>query len=320
MLNSEIQKLAIEKKIAQYRILKDIDGPGIGNSAIEEKEERPESGGIYIYLYGYKYPYKGMPDNASVEQFRIVKKVFLYLFISISNRAVMALLGILYLLPRFLTKKLFHSVVNYFYLLTDWLTYDFLLKPNRYCICVRELYRTFTVIMEKEKDETMKKVIGIARDIVCLFIEQDSAYKFRFQDIMAEVDICKLKNGGWGMVREIQRLIRLMQDREINKWFARQKWGTIEKMMKPAFLAKELRHYIHEFLREVDFNKLKPDEGDWYFDTLRLDYDFGGKTLPERIEERKKMDIENWNKYNFDELAGKFLTEYNTKKGVIKIK
>lgn len=318
MLNSEAEKLTIEKGLTYYKRLTDIDGPGVGNSAIEERAERPKEGGVYIYAYGYKYPYKGSPDVASVEQFRYVKKLILFMLLAVKNRVVMVSIGLITLMPNFIKKHFFRAIVTFFDPMIYWLLYYVYLKPDKYCICVRELYRAFNVIKRREKDEYAIKAIRIIRDVFCLFIEQDSAYKFRFQDIMAEVDTYRLRRGGIGMADEILRLMHIMKDREVDKkTMSDYKWVAIEKLIKPAFLIKEVRHYFHEFVKEVDFNKLEPDEGDWYYDTLRLDYDFGGKLLPQRIEERKAMDRENWDKYNFDELARLFLIEYNNRKGAL---
>jgi len=319
MLNSETEKLLSSRGIAQYQMLRDIDGPGIGNSAIQERTERPEDGGVYIYLFGYKYPYKGSPDVYSVEQMRIVKKLLLYIVLCLKNRVVLAGVGLFFLLPKFITKPFLKALVKYYSSMICWSLWYVYLKPERYCTCVREVYRAFTVLVDREKEETNKKVLKTVRDVFCLFIEQDSAYKFRFQDIMAEVDVCKIRKGGNSTRKEILRLFSIMNERELNKEVMTSfKWKTIERLLSPAFLIKEVRSLIQDFVKEVDFNKLKPDEGDWYYNTLRLDYDFGGKTLQERIEERKKMDIENWNKYNFDELARLFIIEYNHKKGAVK--
>jgi hypothetical protein len=311
MLNKEVQQLLLEKGLVQYKTLRDIDGPGIGNAGIQEREERPEEGGIYVYVYGYKYPYKGIPDEESIRQICVVKKIFLHLINSIKNKSVLIRLGLLFLLPRFFTKRIVDSTIDFFYATTTQILYWVVLNPKRYCNCVRELYRTFTVLIEREKDEANKKALTMARDISCMIIEQDSAYKFRFQDIMAEVDVKEIRKGGLNTRREIRRLLALLKEREFSKEFAQNKWGVIERIFPFVFLIGDVRKIINNFVREVDFKKLSPDEGDWYYDTLRYDYEFGGKRLEERIEERKKIDPENWNKYNFDELAKEFLKDYH---------
>jgi hypothetical protein len=310
MLLKEAQKVLIEQGIQVFKEMRDVDGPGVGNTAIVERDERPEEGGILVYLYGYKYPYKGIPDQDSVIRFRVVKKIFLFVLHSFYNKGAMAIIGFLFLLPKFITKGIVWSVINFFYSLTEWLMIHYLLKPNRYCTCVRELYRTFTVLIDKEKDDATKKALTMSRDVFCLFIEQDSAYKFRFQDIMAEVREERIRKGGMEMVNEIRRLMTILKVRELFPVFAEHKWGTIEKFLYPALMTGFFRKLIHEFVKEVDFNKLKPDAGDWYFDTMRLDYEFGGKTLDQRLAERKEVDRENWDKYNYEEEAQAFLAEY----------
>jgi hypothetical protein len=311
MLNRESEQILNARGPGlPYKILKDVDGPGAGNSAVVDYEERPTEGGILIHLIGYKYPYDGLPDAESVERFRIVKKIFFYLLTTIRKKALISL-GLIYIMPRFITKHLFNSIADYFYMLNWWVMYYIVLKPDKYCRSVREIYRALTVVADREKEESMKKLIGIARDIVCMFIEQDSAYKFRFQDIMAEADVCKLRRGGLGMIREIQRLVAILKRRELFPTYAELKWGNLQRLIVPMLMVTEIRHYAQAFFKEVDFNKLTPKENDLYFTSMRLDYEFGDVPLPQRIIRRCEMDRENWYKYNFDELSQLFLKEYN---------
>jgi len=314
MLNNETQKILAEKGLGEYRMMRDVDGPGHGNSAIIEREERPKEGGILVHLIGYKYPYKGMPEEASVERYRIVKKIFYFLMTMERSKGLMATAGLLYITPRFITKYIFNAIADYFSTFIYWLTYWHILKAERYCVSVREVYRVMTKMIENEKDQSMKKLLDTARNIVCMFIEQDSAYRFRFQDIMGAADRDKLKKGGSIMAKEIERLVQLMKDRELLPMYANLKWGNLQKILKPILMVREVRHYLQEFFKEVDFNKLTFDEGDLYYILMRLDYEFLGKPLAERIEQRKAMDLENWNRYNYEELARGFLKEYNIHK------
>ena len=321
MQNEEINKIAVENGIfGPFKQMRDIDGPGIGNAAIVEREERPKEGGIYVYLYGYKYPYKGIPYDSTVQSFRVTKKIFLFALHSFNNKITMGAIGLVLILPKFISRKIIESTVNFIYSLVEWLIVNDLMKPERYCNCVRELYRTFDVLIKKEKEPVIKKALTLLRDVFCLFIEQDSAYKFRFQDIMAEVNVDKIRNEN-EMKEEIRRIIGILKQRELFPVFAEHKWATIEKVLYPSLIIGSIRKLIYDFVKEVDFNKLKPDRGDWYYDTLRLDYDFGGKRLEERIRERRWMDRENWDKYNFEALAISFLQEYRKYKkpmGVVK--
>lgn len=316
MLREDINNiLATHYQGTGYKLLNDIDGPGRGNAAIIIREERPKEGGIYLFLLNYKYPYKGSPYLGSVENLGNLKKTILCAVKSISNLQTKIYLAVLSLLPRILTRGIISSAVNYYYLLMGrFLEHDFI-KPERYCICVREIYRTLTVLTEREKEEWVKKIIEIVREIFCMFIELDSAYKFRFQDIILELKTEEIR-GKKRMIKEVERLFDIMISRErpqfpegtnaegmVKKWRRMKKFAIL--LLKRVKLARKI---MEDFFQEVDLKKMYPDKGDRYFDLLRRDYDFFGKPYPIRMQERKRIEGENW-KY-FEKLANYFLQEF----------
>jgi hypothetical protein len=303
MLREHLSEIAQRKPV---KILNDVDGPGRGNAAIVIREERPKEGGILIHLLNYKYPYKGNPFQSSVDNLCIIKKNILFTIRSVSNLQTKIYLALLLFLPRIFTRGIISSVVNYYHtLVIHFLHYDFI-KPERYCNCVRELYRTFTILSEKEKEEWKRKIIETARDISCMFIELDSAYKFRFQDIILELKPEEVR--GKRMIKEIERLFDIMIERE-RVGYMKAKWQQVKRAIIQGLRVKLARKFIEEFINEVNLKKLYPDKADRYYDLLRKDYDFFGKSLPVRIKERKKIEGENWK--HFEELANSFLKEYN---------
>jgi len=305
MLREHINEIKRDRPI---RILNDVDGPGRGNAAIVIREERPKEGGILIYLLNYKYPYKGNPYLESVKNLGVIKKIIRYSIESISNLQTKIYLALLLLLPKIFTRGIISSVVNYYHTLTNHFLHHDFIKPERYCTCVREIYRTFTVLSGKAKEDWERKLIETIRDISCMFIELDSAYKFRFQDIIFKLKPEEIR--GKKMIKEIGRLFDIIIEREKNEGM-KVKWRQVKKPALQGLRIKLVRRFIEDFIREVDLKKLYPDKADRYFDLLRLDYDFFGKSLPARVKERKKIEGENWK--HFEEVANSFLEEYNRK-------
>lgn len=199
-----------------------------------------------------------------------------------------------------------NSLMDTYYVLMEYvLRYDCLVD-KRYCVSVREMKRVFDLMIER-MEGWKKKLLMIIRNFVVVTMEFDSAYRFRWQDIMIEVKKEELVVGGRRQVKEIERLFKILKSRERQEMD--RKWDKLREYLMPALrFSKFFRGLMSEFFKEVDLEKLKPDEGDRYFDLLRKDYDFFGKSLPERIEERKEIEGDNW--VNFEDLAQAFLQDY----------
>jgi hypothetical protein len=63
-----------------------------------------------------------------------------------------------------------------------------LVDPHKYSRPIRELHRAFTAIRSREGEPEMKAKWTEMRDIICLFLEFDDAYRFRFMELMLEYD------------------------------------------------------------------------------------------------------------------------------------
>ncbi len=309
MLDEQTRKIAKEWGIIAPQIYQNIDGPGVYNTALVKQEERPEEGGIIVHLIGYRQPYKGRPDERTVRNMHIVKKVFLYAMQAVNNRTGKILATIVFLLPRFIGKKIAEIFINYFYEITEWVLYYDFLKPERYCVSVRELYRACTAVIEKQKEQFIKKTLTLIRDLGCTILEQDSAYRFRIQDIVLEIKKEKLLKGKKEMLAELERVFGILMKREIVSVYMRQKEGTIKKgILTILKFVKPARLLFQELAEEIDFAKLYPDEIDDYHNYLRQDYNFKGKTLEERIAIRKIIEDDNWPA--FEPVAMKFLESF----------
>jgi hypothetical protein len=305
MISSSIQGIIAEKKLVNPKIMYDVDGPGVSNCGVEEREERPKEGGILVYLYNYKYPYKGIPDANSVENLHIVKNIVKKLFEVLKGLSKPKIIGVI--IVCYFIKNI---ILDYFDRVVRWRLENDFLKPERYCVSMRELHKVLTEIAKKQRDKFVKKGLLLIRDIFCMFFEYDSAYRFRFQDIINETDKEELLAGGERMRKEIKRLLYILNERESFRTAKaiREKFTMSVDIMLAILKFKPYERIFIEIVKELDFEKLKPDAGDKYFNSLRMDYEFKGKKLPQRIEERKVLEGTNWR--HFEVVANNFLEYY----------
>lgn len=67
--------------------------------------------------------------------------------------------------------------------------------PKEYCRFVGEIYRWFNeTLIAREESEEMKEKWRKIRDVVCVILQHDDAYRFRLQDALPELNLkeCEL--------------------------------------------------------------------------------------------------------------------------------
>jgi len=162
------------------------EGPK-GEKTLEIRVEYPKEGGRLTHIEGEKHPFPGFPDKEEVLDIGMIKRM----------------------VP---------AAINAYYPYFS----RHILDPKKYCRSVREVYRLFNILIEREeKAEGRTKLTDIwpkVRDMVCVILEFDNAYRFRAQDIAAEANIEELK-----------------LDEGDRYWAARTaqyKWGFLDKKSK----------------------------------------------------------------------------------------
>ena len=222
-----------------------------------ERVEFPDKGGVLTYMGGYAYPYKGFPFFEFVDKIDAMKKMQRGILSSLFH-ALKARKWKILLIPWLLT-DIASALIYPFYRMVE----RFRLKPERYCDAMRELHRTFSL----SQNETRLQL----RDIACMLLEMDNAYRFRFQDIIVELDKEKLRKRP---SREVLRLLRLMQDREKTQE-VKDTWKLVQYFV-PLYLIinRSFRKALVEVLGELDLEKVALSVEDKHFCEKRLDYQF----------------------------------------------
>lgn len=275
----------------------------------------PEDGGTFAKFWGCSYLFKGYPEKQVVEGLGLAKAM-----ISLLPREMIAkswvmkcALAVLYLFNR---KKFIHFCHVYFSAIhlnvVEKLNIPFL----RYNKFPKEIFRTVSVLVEREiknkgyqvkvedlltelqhKTHRVEKwehleLIAAITNFLCVFLELDSAYRFRLQDILALVDKESVKRD---VVGEIRRLVNVMISREYYDYptSVRDKISNAMRILVLFLgLSKYARQWARDFLVELDTEQVKMDESDWYFCLKRREYNFSGLSIEERLKEKERIDKE----------------------------
>jgi len=123
-----------------------------------EKIEELEGGGFLTWLKGHAYPVIGLPRKIMIHKLDPTKKLL-----------EMAI------------EQIWKGFCN-----------DFK-KPEDLAPSVRELYNLFNQLLEHETTERRIRIYSKVRDLICFFLDEDTAYRWRFQWMMERVDPEKFK-------------------------------------------------------------------------------------------------------------------------------
>jgi len=268
-----------------------------------EKIIKPKEGGTFTKFYGCNYLFKGYPDKTIVEGIGIGKAFFSAIPREIILKSWLFKLSTLFLFL-FQRKKFIHIVRTYFSIIHFHLMSKWDIPISEYNIVSKELKRAVDSVLDVEskkykldrKDDQGKteeydgEIIELLRDVfafIYFFIDKDNAYRFRWQDIMEEMDKNILVNSP---IKEINRLCKILISREYqikHKWIKFRKMILVIMIFSPFF-----RRLVRDILLEINVEKVKFDEADWYFCQRRSGYDFRGIPISERLKEREKVDKE----------------------------
>ncbi len=234
-----------------------------------EKVEFPEAGGVLTYMGGHEHPYKGFPFFEFVDKIDTIKKIqratLSSFYHSMKKRSKFQIAFLIFVPWMF--GDLVKAFIYTFYRLVE----RFRIKSIRYSDAIRELHRASSNEYPGEKPEN-KEMRQMLRDIVCMVLEFDNAYRFRFQDIIVELDKSALaKNPS----KEIVRLLNLMSTREVTQEI-KDTWKLVKYFLPVyLFLNKSFKQNIVDVLSDLDLQKVALTVEDEHYCKERKDYQFG---------------------------------------------
>ena len=219
----------------------------------------PEEGGVLTYMQNFDFPYRGYPHYEFVDKIDINKKITRG-FISGFYHAVKKknYLWFITLLPGL---WVFKAIVRAGIYVQYKTVERFRIKTNKYCQFIRELHRCFSL--------NDLELAGQVRDMVCMILEMDNAYRYRAQDVLPELDKNALRKNP---SKELIRLLDVMISREkqqttIDTW-------RLTKYGIRFYLSfdKEMRNIVVNTLLHLDMEKVKLTKEDKQFCIPRKDY------------------------------------------------
>lgn len=267
----------------------------------------PEDGyGIFTHLDHYKYPYKGYPDEKIVEKNAILKRCVLSTIkLLVKNLPLLFLSPLLFLFP-FYQRKIFEIFAGWVSELYGTAFRSHFPADKRLCPSGRELNRVGELLLVGIKpDGRYRKFQDFLRTILLIW-EFDNSYRYRGQDVFSLLDRSELLEHPR---REILRIFKVGLSREraglsakdkgflkkegVSFFDTNMKWELIILLLRVLlFVSPAFVKLVKRFLSELNTDKIKLDEGDWYWVCERCDYDFGGKSFTERFLERLRQDEE----------------------------
>lgn len=243
-----------------------------------QRVEFPDEGEIYTYMEGYDYPYRGYPFYEFVDKIDLIKKLSRQLqsgfYHGLNKKWYRWLL--IPLVPS-LGRSLFWACTYSFYRLVV----RFQMRTNRFCQFVQELHRAASVCWGDE-DPHIAELRTMLRDIECMILEFDNAYRFRAQDLLPELNKEALRKNP---IKEITRLLDIWIEREKTKEI-KDSWKLLKLFVKYYLrFDKPMLRMIARLLAELDLEKCKLTTEDKYFAIPRLDYSFEFMRNPSPADE-----------------------------------
>jgi len=253
--------------------------------------------GIFTRYLGCNYVFKGHPYIVIVEAIGVPKKILSGFFVLLSSRIIMVFLGLnaflFMLLPKFLKREILVYFWEYFLNVSYKALERWVLPFEKYCIAAKEVYRAMDAIAKKIPGEEMRKRVERTIPVVCMMLEYDFAYRARFQDVLPYLDKRKLRDNP---LKEIRRILSILTTREVGgmapKW---KKAGKLLSFLKFVF-GKEFEKWSIKFFNELNLDKIKTDEADWYYSLKRKDYNYGGLSYEDRLKIKNELDRKVGNK------------------------
>jgi len=223
-----------------------------------KRVEFPPQGGVMTYMEGFDEPYQGFPLHTLVERLDLVKKMTKG-FKSGFYHIIWKHFNGWKKYPMMIITYPFFKIYSRAEIYSCWRHIErFRVKPKCYCQAVREIYRAFSIPTsdnEKFKDGVMREQI---RDILCMHLEFDNAYRYRFQDCIGELDKKNLKKNP---IKEMLRMFDVVSEREVHQE-VKDSWTLTKWMIEYLRFDKTIKKILLNYLLNLDVEKCKLSKED----------------------------------------------------------
>lgn len=278
-----------------------------------ERVITPPEGGTFMKFVGCSYLFKGFPMNQFVENLGLAKALISFLPRVIILKSFLFTTSFI-LLFFFARRRLIHYLNLFIGMIYDRTVIRTHMNEKRYNPFTKELRRATELVLNKEyivkkslidysaiemKDNEgnfnvrnleLSVLMAKITYLIYFFLEHDNAYRFRVQDIL---ELVNKENVRKNIVAEIDRLFRVLIEREHPSYGERAKWIALRRIAINFLRFNSMaRRIVKNILLEIDIEKVKLDEADWYFCLRRKTYSFRGVPLELRLREKVLIDKE----------------------------
>ena len=233
------------------------------------KVEFPKEGGIQSWMEGHDKPYLGFPYLDFVNAIDGIKKLTKYFFqrlhYIIRNAPAEEKENIKK--DFWFQQQLIAALIYSIYRVVE----RHLIKPELYSRAVREVHRTLTEMGPLAIIERGENRILQVRDILCMYLEFDNAYRFRFQDMMEELNKEEAEKDP---AKEIKRLYDISVSREVHEE-VREKQAQYGEFFQYLFSLPRGKELASEFFKRLSLEEVRLSDIDRHWCQPRSDFHFG---------------------------------------------
>lgn len=276
-----------------------------GADGFIEEVVRPQEGGTFCKVYGCSYLFKGYPYAPRLHGLELSKSLISTFPKDILGKSVIYIAAIALKFLAF-PNRFFHEADIFINEIVNKVVRWNDIPANEYNDPVKEIKRVtllalkevFSVdydslvnpIEAKKQHSVLGHLIARFARFLFLFLEMDTAYRWRMQDAFSNVDNDKAREDG---VKEFFRLLDIMNSREVAGKGLKQKWDFAKIVLRVVFFrVPKLREFITVFLTNLNGSEIQLDEDDWYFCLKYVSYNFGGLEREERFLLRERADVQ----------------------------
>lgn len=216
-----------------------------------------EDGSVRMYLDNSQYPVRYYPDVQTVNIIAIYKRLLPLLIRSLEKQSIIQKIITVWSLK-----------IN-FNMLPEWLDLIFsnnyvLLKEEHWSQPTKEIRR----ILKGEFDDRLV-------DAISLIVEYDSAYRYRFQDVIVHIN----NESGQPTFESVLNIFDILTERDYDEM--KKKWQKIKKFIKLLFILRpSIKNKVLNILKKLNINEVKMSVEDRYWtDQFRHVYRYGGLTV-----------------------------------------
>jgi len=228
----------------------------------------PKEGGVLTYYSDTDHPFKGFNYGETVEAVDEVKKMLMAViygfFENLFKNKIKAIIGLIFL------KREIIEMIKEIIIKADFGIRRVRQKPNRYCQAVRDVFSTATIVADRyAKDGREKQFFYSMRNLMCMILEYDDAYRYPFQDIVSRLD---KKAARKNIVKELKRLIDIYLKKDHRG--TDRKFKVFRKLLFLLHLNRRFKKMITDFFVGLDLEKVKLDDDDKYYAKMKKNYDW----------------------------------------------